>query len=308
MSPIQSTSQSLTLSFPHPILVDKVHHANSHINGNCCFNLTLKKALWEPWPCEYQMDKQSKWALDRLPPWTEGNLQAHLSSQINLIDPPSELKSLKRVRQMIRCMFVDSSKANGDVFFSIQPKGSSPTESLDHWFLRIHPPILTSPFGTPVLVVSAIDNQLTEKLAVQGHHINTDDIARIFNESVDEDLTVLSGTLEELQLFRYVLRLNSTRVAPNTWQNENLPLGENSPWLATYLSPLYIDFPISQQDLDKFTTSSDKPSKIDETCCAFCKERCQNLKRCSRCRSVLYCSVECQRSHWAQHKPLCIKQ
>lgn len=29
------------------------------------------------------------------------------------------------------------------------------------------------------------------------------------------------------------------------------------------------------------------------------------LKTCSRCHNAMYCSVECQRKHWAEHKPLC---
>ncbi|KAJ7277651.1 hypothetical protein C8J57DRAFT_1307400 [Mycena rebaudengoi] len=31
----------------------------------------------------------------------------------------------------------------------------------------------------------------------------------------------------------------------------------------------------------------------------------RNLKECARCRSAYYCSVECQRKNWQQHKPVC---
>ena len=272
---IHSADAPLTLSFPHPILVDDIH-VDAHKDNS--FDLVFKKALWEPWPLEFQKDRRSKWTLDGLTPWKEGNLEAHLRSQFNLIVEPSGLKSLKRVREMIQSIFLDLSKADGDVFFSIQPTGSPGPENRDYWYLRIHPPILTSPLGTPLLVVSAIDNQLAEKLVFQRHRThreNTDEVGLIFNKPIDENFTILSGTLEELQLFRYVLRLNSTRMVPNTWQEEYLLLEENSHLLATYLSPLYIDFPISKQDFEKFTTSFDRPSgivKIDETCCAACKE------------------------------------
>jgi hypothetical protein len=30
------------------------------------------------------------------------------------------------------------------------------------------------------------------------------------------------------------------------------------------------------------------------------------LKRCSRCHRVYYCSTECQRSDWSQHKVICL--
>eukprot|EP00984_Skeletonema_dohrnii_P001339 scaffold418_cov92-Skeletonema_dohrnii-CCMP3373.AAC.2 len=33
-------------------------------------------------------------------------------------------------------------------------------------------------------------------------------------------------------------------------------------------------------------------------------ERCKTMY-CSRCRSVTYCSPECQEAHWSQHKPVC---
>ncbi|KAF7376962.1 hypothetical protein MSAN_00114000 [Mycena sanguinolenta] len=31
----------------------------------------------------------------------------------------------------------------------------------------------------------------------------------------------------------------------------------------------------------------------------------RNLKECGRCKSARYCSVECQRKNWKQHKPAC---
>eukprot|EP01083_Nonionella_stella_P114667 339315_1 len=42
--------------------------------------------------------------------------------------------------------------------------------------------------------------------------------------------------------------------------------------------------------------------------CAFCSQHSEKPKRCSRCQSVWYCSVECQRPHWKVHKKLCKKQ
>jgi hypothetical protein len=46
--------------------------------------------------------------------------------------------------------------------------------------------------------------------------------------------------------------------------------------------------------------------------CAICQKSGsgpnadQPLKACSRCHSVSYCSVECQRQDWKTHKPLCL--
>jgi ankyrin repeat protein len=38
--------------------------------------------------------------------------------------------------------------------------------------------------------------------------------------------------------------------------------------------------------------------------CAMCDKLC-NVKKCGRCRRVLYCSRECQQRHWHQHKSAC---
>jgi len=40
--------------------------------------------------------------------------------------------------------------------------------------------------------------------------------------------------------------------------------------------------------------------------CFYCEKTTSNLKRCSRCHRVYYCSTECQRSDWSQHKVICL--
>ncbi|CAA7260743.1 unnamed protein product [Cyclocybe aegerita] len=47
------------------------------------------------------------------------------------------------------------------------------------------------------------------------------------------------------------------------------------------------------------------PSDTRSTC-AFCHNAGDDLKRCGGCRSVYYCSKECQLSHWKKHKPGCV--
>ena len=39
--------------------------------------------------------------------------------------------------------------------------------------------------------------------------------------------------------------------------------------------------------------------------CASCGKHSQDLKRCARCKAVAYCSKECQKKHWKQHKSVC---
>ena len=42
--------------------------------------------------------------------------------------------------------------------------------------------------------------------------------------------------------------------------------------------------------------------------CATCDRHLRKEKTCDRCRSVSYCSRECQREDWAQHKAACSPQ
>jgi hypothetical protein len=39
--------------------------------------------------------------------------------------------------------------------------------------------------------------------------------------------------------------------------------------------------------------------------CLFCRSHHGRLMRCSRCKVALYCSPECQKSHWPLHKKIC---
>ncbi|EIW78283.1 ankyrin [Coniophora puteana RWD-64-598 SS2] len=44
---------------------------------------------------------------------------------------------------------------------------------------------------------------------------------------------------------------------------------------------------------------------LDDRKCASCHKRADDMKRCSRCQTVLYCSTDCQVSHWQTHKVEC---
>lgn len=48
------------------------------------------------------------------------------------------------------------------------------------------------------------------------------------------------------------------------------------------------------------------PTASDNSRCSNCGKCKESLKQCSRCHKVSYCSVECQRLDWPQHKACCI--
>ena len=192
-------------------------------------------------------------------------------------DLRSKMSALKHVRGVIFSLWEINEE-----FVCIRRK-DSPQSPV--WYIRVHLPVRVSPLGSPILLLSAIDHRLYEKLNSQGKvdvQQSSDDFTRIFEAPYEKNpddnmLTILTTTSEVEQLMRYVLRLNSTKIVPSTWQKKNLPQGENSPWLATFVSPLYDDFPMDQESLNAI-------QKENQTICAACKKISENLKRCSRCR------------------------
>ena len=307
----------LTLSFPHPFLADSVNA--TLYRKNRCVNLVMAKALREPWPVEFRANETSKLIVQSLKLWEEkertNSLAAHLGNQYSMTDPISVLKNpesmisaLNLVRGIIKSIFIGSF-VNNQHYFGIQREGSS----IRHpdWYIRVHPPIRTTSAGSPFLLLSSVDYRLAEKLATSGkleRHKAADDFFRIF-EGYSKPLTIWvnpEGESQLLSLWRYVLRINSTKMEPSPWQKKNLPLGENSPWLATFIAPLYAYFPF-----DNFVLNLDEIAgkmRNEKESCFSCKKTPQNPKRCSRCRAVVYCSVECQRSHWSQHKITCAQK
>ncbi|KAI0344145.1 ectomycorrhiza-upregulated zf-MYND domain-containing protein [Trametopsis cervina] len=43
----------------------------------------------------------------------------------------------------------------------------------------------------------------------------------------------------------------------------------------------------------------------DEPLCQSCGTSYEVNQRCSRCKTVTYCSQDCQKKHWTIHKPIC---
>jgi hypothetical protein len=93
----------------------------------------------------------------------------------------------------------------------------------DDWYLlKLHQPLLTSPMGTPILLITSLDDSLTLKLRQK--FVSTDPtvlkeeldhcviLTKVFPKGAHKDKYVVDAdTEEEFQLFRFLLRLNSTR-------------------------------------------------------------------------------------------------
>merc|ERR1712020_661044 len=53
--------------------------------------------------------------------------------------------------------------------------------------------------------------------------------------------------------------------------------------------------------------SCNRKSQIPTYVCANCNVAENTRKSCGRCKSVTYCSVDCQKEDWKRHKPACRK-
>lgn len=47
--------------------------------------------------------------------------------------------------------------------------------------------------------------------------------------------------------------------------------------------------------------------RVVERICAKCEANQGKLRHCAGCKSVYYCSKQCQTLHWTQHKPFCVR-
>ena len=63
----------------------------------------------------------------------------------------------------------------------------------------------------------------------------------------------------------------------------------------------------SKSEISPPSPNSSHPSSPPQTC-GYCHKSSAHLKKCSRCYSMAYCSIECQVKHWEEHKALCCEQ
>ena len=316
------------LTFPWPLKISEVHSSDPETDSH---RLILPKSLYEPHPYEWIGRKQ--WDLSLLNPWDAKTLLAdlnfHLSAQFDfrelkrqMLDETDgeEVSCVKGIREIIRTLF-QSVSIDVNLMFVIRSKNDPKLKNL--WFLRAHIPVLVSPFDSPMLLLTANDHRLAQKLVDRGELEQTratEDFKRIFVEGINSSQVcpLFVQSQEEEEMLRYMFRLNATKIIPNNWPIQQVPAGENSPWLSTFVSPFYVDQTGSDADMEDLVMITNKLSvKLEEKkkssieepielkVCSRCKQTKENLKRCSRCRSVKYCSVACQRSDWASHKSLC---
>ena len=198
----------LSLSFPFPILAKNVQ-STFHRNSRRV-DLVLKKSLHEPWPRDFHSEKR-KLIVDDLVPWKNEDYKS--GNPFNSVD-----------FQLVHDVFLE----NSPLLHSVRAKiGLMMMRDLEHiqnlvyernddyYVMKLHRPLLTSPMGNPILLITAIDchvNRIAKRFPMteeeELYHCSV--FQNVFPLGTPND-TLKAETDEEFQLLRYILRFNATR-------------------------------------------------------------------------------------------------
>ena len=182
-----------------------------------------------------------------------------------------ETPVLNEVREVIRAIFYRH-HCNSFFLFAIYDHLHL-DEPVMH--LRIQPPVRFSPSGSPLLLVSVLDHQLARQLIADGklnREAHEEDFHRLITERVLREVcTIRLSSAEELNVLRYALRVNSTRMRRSVWQSKNLPRYDDNPWMPTFISPLY-----SYDTNGSCEEVTQKMPKIDEI--RLSNDRCSEVE------------------------------
>ena len=316
--------EPVTVTLPHPIVPDTIKATLSPTDS--IVDIIAAKALHGVWPDDDIQHKGFRWNAETLEPRTylmdDEQLESHLLCQLpychwkNKSWPlPSDLEARRNAEESTQVRFII-----GDIFgivadqkdqheLRFQLKINESSHETADWYVRAHLPIRISPLGTPIVLLSAVDQRLSESLQKEGKLDRgpaKKNFHRIFGHVSEEERIVIPiPTMEVARLFRYILRLNSTRIRPTEWQKENVPQGNNatSPYLTTFIGCLYRECTIN----DNLSYKLLGPLKLKFGYCSKCWEISSELKHCGRCKAVSYCSVKCQLDDWPVHKLSCIQ-
>lgn len=311
--------RTLSFELPHPFYSEQV---GIRYLSDSEAELTLFKALDEPWPSEFAV--QTKWCADYLPSWPmeasqksrndSSDLFVHLDRQF---DAPSKtldpypFVALDQVRKVISAIFELVVK-EGHSFMTVRCLDSENVsaqvaiETEPDWLIRVDWTARCSPQGVPLLLISAFDHQRALEL-IGKKETTADEIeneaVRLFYSKIPDETVVNSFLLcsrEAASLFRYILRLNSTKIKPSKSQIKDKISTENSPWIATFLAPRYSPRAPSAAEIGSATLMRSTRLK-----CAYCKRVQEKLTRCQGCGVSHYCSTECQQADLDDHLLVC---
>ena len=263
--------------------------------------ILIPKSIYEPHPFEWH---HKRWGADNIKEeWSSENLMKdlnfHLSAQFEFQDLKAQIlgaaepcgsgTGLRGVREIIRTLF-QSTVLDGNRLYVITTKHDPKPKKL--WFLRVHLPIRVSPLGFPMLLMTANDHRIAQQFVDNGKLSQTkatEDFMRIFVEGAPPSgvCPIFVQSEEEEKLLRYVLRVNSAKLKSDDWPIENFPNGEDSPWLATFVSPLYVDVAGTDAEMEDLIATTQKFTPKDTEDVETLEKATQLLEeRCSKCKLI----------------------
>ena len=203
--------EPINITLPFPVLLSSIIKPIVLPEKGGAIEVLLQKALYDLWPEDIIQDRL-RWIPEKLAPWTDAEaLSMHLSCQFSRNQSQKSENGIKiatdtmtNVREII-CNIFQSVIGKGNERFQLKVNGS--TDSPD-WFIRAHPPVRTSPHGTPILLLSALDHHLQERLLSEGKwdiDRAKKSFHRIFGHVAAENKVVISmESAEVAQIVRFI--------------------------------------------------------------------------------------------------------
>ena len=277
---MESEEKKQIIQFPWPFSVNKEEMEvdfSGIRDGRPSAMIVLKKSIDNPWSSDF-ITTGVKWDIEKFKPWGEGVseelvLNQHLLTQWPLHQEDFEKvldtlsndhcpsSPLEEVRKIVTQAMSISATSDRYCFAIVDHRNPDKFPAL---FLRVISPLRCSPLGAPILAVTVADEELACSL-IMGNYLDSEQHHRDHLRILFDGKTVGNSCCylhyysdEGLSLLCYMLRLNSIKMEPTLWQSKNFPNSKCSPWLATFLSPLY------SENVQKLPHSSPKEEEEEE--------------------------------------------
>jgi len=180
------------------------------------------------------------------------------------------------------------------------PKGMGIPYAFAHEYPGVHPsisaPLLApvGPIGSQVSVVNNV-NYLLNLQRKWVRYPNSNPVGKVSSAIIHRDLMTLNSLLYNLKV---AVEVDNTHADTTTTTNANANIittemyEENSAWETL----------VNRANQENKTY---EPTEKTIPRCSNCGDTNKKLSLCARCKSVFFCSVQCQKLKWKEHKPEC---
>lgn len=159
----------------------------------------------------------------------------------------------------------------------------------------------------PMIKKKAFDEYCKAASLFKVYQIKNKGFAKfIANESWVKNLLVpikievnkIAKSDEAIIFIHEVSDVNCTRRTIKTLSSECKKINKEFPYLTNILGSLSIDNYPNAEKCKEYM-------KLIRTTCQKCNSKNIKLKICDKCKFIRYCSIECQKEGWENHKSLC---